>query len=321
MVSKEKYKILYEYSKPVIWNVTGFGNNEQLSILHRIIELLTLYDIDIPIKVLHGSYSCKYNGGRDCLYVMERNGIESIVKNINNKNIGIKLTFSNSNNHKDTFEEEELRWYLDLLNETKNIGNGVICINDDFAELVKKYYPSLEVVASHVKMEAETVLGETDTVDYYNSKFDLYDLVVFNTYRAFDDNFLSKIKHPEKVEFIVNHSCMTNCKLSKIHHKLTDEGQLIRDKYNHNFNDVVNSEDYKQYRKKLDDLMMKCKMISTKQSLENTVKQQINREEINHLIDNFNITHFKIEGRDAFLQTFITAINKYLINTESLFLF
>ena len=74
-------------------------------------------------------------------------------------------------------------------------------------------------------MELETKMGITDTVDYYNSKFDLYDIVVFNTFRAFDDDFLSKITHPEKVEFIVNHSCTTNCQMAKRHHELIDDLQ------------------------------------------------------------------------------------------------
>ena len=228
MLSKEKTKILYEYDKPIIWNVSVFGNILLMDVLDTLISTLKELGCNNPFSTIHGSYSCKYNGGRTALYYNSWTNIENNIKRYNKKGIGIKLTFSNMNIHKEQFEEKEMRQYLDVLNETKGIGNGIICVNDDFAELVKKNYPDLELVASHVKVELETKMGITDTVDYYNSKFGLYDIVVMNNYRAFDDNFLYEIKHPEKVEFIVNHSCTTNCQLAKYHHSLIDKLQNVK---------------------------------------------------------------------------------------------
>ena len=141
MISEQKTKLIYEYDKPIIWNLSCFGNEYQMMILKNIIEILDKYNIKNPISTIHSSYSCKYNGGRTALYWNSWTNIENKIKYYNQNGIGIKLTFSNRNVHANTFEEEEMRKYLDLLNETKGIGNGIICVNDDFAKLVKKKLP------------------------------------------------------------------------------------------------------------------------------------------------------------------------------------
>lgn len=319
MISKEKDKFLYEYNKPIIWNVSGFGNESNMFTLDNMLEILKKYNFKIPISTLHGSYSCKYNGGRSAIFKSSRTNIENKIKYYNDLGIGIKLTFSNMNIHKDTFEEEEMRWYLDILNERKDIGNGIICVNDDFAELVKKNYPDLDLVASHVKMELETKMGISDTSDYYNSKFDLYDIVVVNTYRAFDDDFLSKITHPEKIEFIVNRSCSTNCQVSNYHHQLIDKLQELKVKYNNDQKKLQMSREYIDTKKKVSDLLIKCQKIKAQNDYEKIRRQFINREEINYLANTYNITKFKIEGRDLSTYEFIINMGKYFFNRESFY--
>ncbi len=319
MISKEKEKFLYEYDKPIIWNLSCFGNEYQMFLLDNIIEILDKYNVKNPISTIHGSYSCKYNGGRTALYYNSWTNIENKINHFNKLGIGIKLTFSNRNIHANTFEEEEMRKYLDLLNETKGIGNGIICVNDDFAELVKKNYPDLDLVASHVKMELETKMGITDTVDYYNSKFDLYDIVVFNTFRAFDDDFLSKITHPEKVEFIVNHSCTTNCQIAKRHHELIDDLQQKKIEFNHDKKRLDMNRDVIDLRKELNQILANCREIKEKNIFDKLCRQFINREEINHLANTFNINRFKIEGRDLSNYEFIMSLDRYITNNQSMY--
>jgi len=317
MISKEKYKFLYEYDKPIIWNLSCFGNENQMFIFDNFLDILERNNISNPISTIHGSYSCKYNGGRAAIYWNSKTNIENKIRHYNNKGIGIKLTFSNSFIHKDTFEEEEMRWYLDLLNETKGIGNGIICVNDDFAELVKKNYPDLDLVSSHVKVEMETEMGKTDTPDYYNSKFDLYDIVVCNTYRAFDDNFLQKITYPEKLEFIVNRSCTTNCPMAKYHHELIEKIQERKSAYNNNVKLVKKDLEYNTTRNKVKELLNKCINIKYQNTKEKLQYQFINKEEINYLANTYNITKFKIEGRDLSTIEFLTNLSRFIINKES----
>jgi len=319
MISEQKTQLLYQYDKPIIWNLSCFGNEYQMLIFNNLLNILKKYNIKNPISTIHGSYSCKYNGGRTALYWNSWTNIENKIKQFNNKGIGIKLTFSNRNVNADTFEEEEMRKYLDLLNEIKGIGNGIICVNDDFAELVKKNYPDLELVASHVKMEMETKMGITDTVDYYNSKFDLYDIVVFNTFRAFDDEFLSKITHPEKVEFIVNHSCTTNCQMAKRHHELIDDLQERKAFLNNDKKLVDKDRKVLDIRKEIQKMLTKCVEIKEQNIHEKLCRQFINREEINHLLNTFGINRFKIEGRDLSNFEFLINFDRFIINNESIY--
>lgn len=319
MISKEKTNLLYTYDQPLIWNLSCFGNEYHMFLLDCILDIFQKYGQKFPLTSIHGSYSCKYNGGRSALYFNSKTNIEEKIKKYNKLGIGIKMTFSNMHVHKEQFEEEEMRWYLDLLNETKGIGNGIICVNDDFAELVKKNYPDLDLVASHVKMELETKMGITDTIDYYNSKFDLYDIVVMNTFRAFDDDFLSQITHPEKLEFIVNHSCTTNCPFAKYHHELIDKGQELKVMLGHNEKALHTNKEYIDTNYKIQELLKKCRAIKDENNYEKLVKQIINRDEINYLANTYGITRFKIEGRDLSSYEFLVNLNKYIINDSSIY--
>lgn len=317
MISKEKEKFLYEYDKPIIWNLSCFGNEYQMFILDNIIGILKEYGFANPFTTIHGSYSCKYNGGRSACYTNSRTNIENKIRHYNELGLGIKLTFSNKANTADVFEEEDMRWYLDLLNEYKGIGNGIICVNDDFAELVKKNYPDLDLVSSHVKVELETKMGITDTPDYYNSKFDLYDIVVCNTARAFDDEFLNNITHPEKLEFIVNRSCTTNCQFAKYHHELIDKIQERKVAVGNNQKRLLMDREYLDTKKKITDLLKTCEEIKEQNIHDKLCRQMINREEINYLTNTYNITKFKIEGRDLSNYEFISNLSRYILNRES----
>lgn len=318
MLSKKKENIVYTYEKPVEWNITGFGEENLMKNVLAIIDVLKRFNFKNPFKTIHGSYVCKYNGGRDAYYVAERDTILNRIRYFNHTlGMGVKLTFSNKSIHREQFYEEEMQWYLNVLNEAKGLGNGIICVNDDFAEMVKSSFPDLELVASHVKLVSETKPGITDTPDYYNSKFDLYDTVVMNSFRAFDDDFLSKIKHPERVEFIVNHYCTTNCQMASYHHDLIEKLQYLKIKYNNDDKILDHNDEYLDVKRKMDKLIDECHAFKYKNMEYLLARQKLNREEINYLIKNFGITKFKIEGRDTGNVPFYNAINKYIIDSES----
>lgn len=314
MISEQKDNFLYTYDKPIIWNLSCFGNLQHMATFNNLIQILKENNVEMPKWTLHGSFTCKYNGGRISHFHDTFENIKSYIKYYNEQGIGVKMTFSNMDIHKEQFEEKEMRQYLDLLNETKGISNGIICVNDDFAELVKKNYPDLELVASYVKMELETKIGITDTPDYYNSKFDLYDVVVMNAFRAFDDDFLSKITHPEKAEFIVNHFCATNCPYGAEHHKNIELMQKVQLKNNFDDNAVSNDPEYIEWIKHNKCIQKKCSV--TVNTLEKIKTQYINRDEINHLVNTFGINKFKIEGRDYIDNHFLLDLYSYIINIQ-----
>ena len=140
-----------------------------------------------------------------------------------------------------------------------------------------------------------------------------------NTYRAFDDDFLSKITHPEKVEFIVNHSCSTNCPVAKRHHELIDDLQQRKVELGHDRKKIDKDRIILDLRKEINDMLLKCVDKKEKNILDNLLHQFINKNEINNLINTFGINRFKIEGRDLSAFEFQTSLSRYLTNNESMF--
>ena len=316
MISKEKTNYLYKYDNKIYWNVGVIYNH--LFNFKNLINMLKYYNIDIPISFIHGSWLSKFNGGRfSALQLSTEDEIKNDVKFFNDNNIGIKLTFSRDDYTEKDFDDPEMRFYLDTLAENPNVRNGIICQMDKFAEFLKKEYPMLEITASYCKHEFETRPGYTDTSDYYNKLFDLYDIVVINSTKAFNDEFLSEIKYPGRVEFIVNHLCAPNCQIAKKHHTLAANKGLCEYYINKDINK-------KYYVQKFQDLIKENEEIDEKCILQHyhckiLDQQFINKEEVNYL-SNLGFNIFKIEGRDRGWSWFLYSFINYIINQDSNFI-
>lgn len=317
MLSEQKTQYIQRYDGPVIWNVSGFGNDELMNFMYLLHSFCEKMHITFPIQSIHGLYNSKFNGGRECLSSATNGVIKHSVKLFNDRNVAVKFTLSNMNIAEKDFDDSELRFLLDTIAETSNNSNknGVICVSDKFAEFVRNTYPNLELISSHVKMEMETKMGITDTPEYYNRLFDLYDTVVLNTYRAFDDEFLSQILYPGRIEFIVNHVCRTNCQISCQHHKYIDDLSRMKDR-------IVKGEikpgddECKRVESNIRKLMFFCNHSLDFQNEDKVKYMKLNHEEINHLTT-LDVKHFKIEGRDLPLFRMKNALFQYVFNPES----
>jgi len=315
MISEKKFDFLYKYDKPINWNVTGFGNEIFMYIIQEYLGYIKKFNVENPIKTIHGSYISKYNGGRLASYIYSNNYIYDKIREFNNMGIGVKLTFSNPYFTQETLEEKELNEYLEVLNERKDLENGIICSVDDFADYIHQKYPSIKVTSSYVKMASETQLGKTDTVDYYNNLFDKYDIIVINTAKAFDDEFLDQIKYKDRIEFIVNNSCNLNCPIAHKHYeKMYKFSQRIKYLYENN----IRTTDPKMELivKDLKSINDNCRLRRIQNNIEKIKYQQLNRDEINYLC-NKGINNFKLEGRDLDFEFFITILFTYIFNNES----
>jgi hypothetical protein len=139
-----------------------------------------------------------------------------------------------------------------------------------------------------------------------------------NSTRAFDDDFLSKINHPEKIEIIVNHYCTPNCLKAAYHHSIIDKVQEFKIKYNGDMAAANRDKEFAEVLNKLNKLSVDCRNIKDSSSLEVLSKQRLNREEINHLAKDFNITNFKLEGRDFSETYMLNYINNFILNEQSI---
>ena len=317
MLSEKKFDILYKYDNHINWNITGFGNDIMTYMLIKYIKYIKDLGLENPIKTIHGSYISKYNGGRITLYTRPKNYIYDKIREINSLGVGIKLTFSNPYMTKETFEENELNEYLEVLSENKNVNNGIICSVDDFADFIHKKYPSIEVTSSYVKMAMETRIGKTDTTEYYNNLFNKYDKVVLNTGRAFEDEFIDQIKYKDRIEFIVNNTCNLNCPIAHKHYEgMYKLCQRVRYLYENNIKKT--DPQIELIRKDLKKIVNNCKERRLQLNIDNMKYQQLNREEIN-LLSNKGIINFKIEGRDLDFILFRGTLFRYIFVNDSIF--
>jgi len=318
MLSENKLNnILYKYDKPINWNVTGFGNDIITFIVLKYIKYIKDLGLENSIKTIHGSYISKYNGGRLALFTRTNQYIYDKIREINSLGVGVKLTFSNPYITQETLEEKELNEYLEVLSENKEVNNGIICSVDDFADYIHQKYPSIEVTSSYVKMATETKIGKTDTVDYYNNLFDKYDKVVINTARAFEDEFIDQIKYKDRIEFIVNNTCNLNCPIAHKHYEnMYKLSQRIKYLYD---NKIFRTDPQVELiRKELRKINLNCKERRLALNIDNLKYQQLNREEINSLV-NKGIVNFKLEGRDIDFILFRSSLFKYIYVNDSIF--
>ena len=316
MIDNSKLDLLYKYDKPINWNVSCFGNDELMYDVISYIKYLDKHHIENPIKTVHGSYISKYGGGRPNYYIRNSNDIYDKIREFNDLGIGVKMTFSNPYFTKEWLEEKELNEYLEVLSERKDLENGIICSIDEFADYIHKKYPNLVVTSSYVKMANETRMGKTDTTDYYNKLFDLYDIVVMNTYRAFDDEFLDQIKYKDRIEFIVNNTCNVNCQIAHKHYEAMYE-DIQRRKFLYENNLSLNDPKLIIIRDKINKVLDNCNKRRLTNNPNKLKYQQLYRNEINHLL-NKGINHFKLEGRDFDLYLFRFYIFRYIFNNESI---
>ena len=317
MISKEKTNLLYTYDNPINWNLSGFGNEVHMYTIIEYIKLLNKFGVNKFISTINGSYISKYNGGRIAMYIQDPNKIYDKIREFNNLGVGVKLTFSYSNMNKDLFEDQELRGYLEVLSENKNVNNGIICSVDDFANFIHQKYPSIIVTSSYVKMAIETKLGLTDTVDYYNKLFNLYDIVVCNTSKAFDDNFLNNIKYIDRIEFIVNNSCNLNCQIACKHYdNMFDISQRVRYLDEHKI--YKTDPKLELLRRESNKINDNCIFRKQKNDIDKLKYEFINRDEINEL-SNLGVKYFKLEGRDLDYAELKNNLFSYIINNQSIF--
>ena len=317
MFADNKFDFLYKYDSEINWNVTGFGNEILMYIVDEYINHLQEFNVTIPIKTIHGSYISKYNGGRLALYTRPISYVCDKIKHFNNLGIGVKLTFSTPNINKEMFDDTELNTYLEVLNDTPNLNNGIICSVDNFAEFIHNKYPNIEVTSSYVKMATETQMGKTDTFEYYNRLFNIYDKVVVNTFRAFDDDFIENIIYKDRIEFIVNNGCNVNCPIAIKHYDaMYRYSQRIKYLYENKLLNKIDPQ-LELIQKDLLKIGNNCLSRRNNKNIDNIKYQQINRNEINILLKK-GIKNFKIEGRDINFDYFRTILFTYIFNNDSI---
>jgi len=294
-------QLLKDYGGEIDWNVGALFAHD--SFIHNLFDMCQDLGYEIPIKYVFGSIPCKFQGGRFAPKNMIIKEAIRLIESYNSRNIGCRLTFSNVFITEEDLANERSNKLLEAINKVEGRLNGVIVSSDLLAEYIREKYDNLELISSMVKPSCEVGLGDyKDTTEYYNSLFELYDIVVINPSKVNDSDFLRNIKYPERVEFIANHRCVPNCPRAKLHY----ETQMrISDKYLKE--GMVSEEDTEI----INNLKTKCHDVKNKNPLLGSTFSCSDIEKLTRL----GYKHFKIEGRDNDDITFARDLGDYIFNT------
>lgn len=261
--------------------------------------------VRFPVDYVFGSVSCLFQGGRAAPIVFDRDNACEIFDRYAQIGVGCRLTFSNYEISEADLGDEESNFLLERLNLGEN--NGVIVSSDLLADYIADAYPNLQLISSLVKPTVENKLGCEEPA-YYNELFERYDIVVVNSAFAFDDDYLAKIEHPDRVEFIVNHRCRPNCPLSKDHY--TTQTLAARAASTGNF--IAQ----RRLEGKLTQINGEC---LRRRHEDPALNSLISASRIEELIE-MGYRHFKLEGRDYPLTTMVHDIGTWLFEPDGIYL-
>lgn len=297
--------IVKRYSNADIdWNIGSLYAHDDF--VWKVLRVCNEINESSNINHVFGSIPCVLQGGRIPPRDASISDALDIIDTYNSLGVGCRFTFSSTIITDEDLNDDMSNQILSRIEENNskydNVKNGVIVASDKLATYLKERYESLELIASQVKPSVEVGLGN-DTSDYYNSLFDMYDIVVVNPFKINDGVFLDKLNHHDRVEFIVNHRCLPNCPMAGRHYQLQEK--IGKDfLLNGNISDELLN-DMKELNSTCDDRRTKFPLAGDSMSY----------SDIEYLIS-LGFKHFKLEGRDCPGTTFVRDMGDYIFNHE-----
>ena len=174
---------------------------------------------DVEIGSFFGCFPlCLWNGGRSTGNDQCDAGfVKSVIKNVNDAGIPVRFTFNSP-----VVKEEDLDDpFCNFCVEQANNGmNEFMIMSPILEEYLRKKFPNFAYNSSTCK--------EIKDIDTLNAEIDRdYQYVVldYNLNNRWD--FLSQVKHPEKLEVLVNTLCIPNCPRRGEHYKTIAINQKI----------------------------------------------------------------------------------------------
>ena len=266
-----------------------FYFNKELNLY--LIDLMQLHPEyfynDICIKAVYGSFpGTIWNGGRQIpMKTISRIDIDNIIKEFNDRNIGLNFTFTNF-----LLEENHVYdSYCNLIAELAHNNLNSIIINSPILEThLRQKYPNFNYILSTTKCERN--------VEAINNCCEKYDLVVPDYRDVVNPAFLASLKYPNKIELLVNAYCNPACKLREKHYYNLSYGQL--------------------HFTRIHDETLKCptRFRSFLESLNFPTVLKV--EDIYGKYKDMGFTNFKIEGRLTHVVDVIESYVYYLVKPE-----
>ncbi|MBE6472665.1 MAG: hypothetical protein E7Z99_03670 [Coriobacteriaceae bacterium] len=177
-----------------------------------------LFD-DVEIESVYGGFpGIKLGGGRNNAGAeAPLDAVERLVGRYNELGVACNVTFSNQFATGASLRECAYdRQVLAVL--AAGEGNGVIVWSDELARAVRDEFPELKIIASTTK----ALVSAEDVED----ACECYDRVVLDYSLTKDEAFIKGLRHPERIEVMVNEYCTPGCPFRAEHYREVSRAQL-----------------------------------------------------------------------------------------------
>ena len=204
----------------IFFHLPGFSNNLNINlalvgILNKFSEC---FHDGIRIASFFGSFpNAIWNGGRCEFGQIDIPKFQDTIERINSLGIAIRYTFTNCLIKEEHLSDEYCNRLMDLCDNGKN----EVLVNSPCLErYLRSNYPGYKYVLSSTAL--------TRGFEAVNTACKYYDLVVADYRDVKEMAFLQEISSRNKVEIMVNESCVMGCKYRREHYELISRSQLTR---------------------------------------------------------------------------------------------
>ena len=216
---------LRDYGADLQWNVGSLFCHEQ--VIYGLLQFFRYFNIPNPIKWVFGSIPSLMTGGRvPLIEIALKDALQTLAAHIE-EGLACRLTLSNPHADAKMIREDSINAALmSFLNTHPVEGkrHGIIVTSDILAQHARDAYPNLEVILSIIRPAYDVGYGPgKDTLEWYSEKLTdpLYDVVVVNNAKLYEEGFLEALPCKDKVELLACHDCMRNCQMAKEHYERT----------------------------------------------------------------------------------------------------
>lgn len=297
-------ELVKRYNEDVSWCIGSLFAHD--GFVTRAIRVCKEIGENPNIDYVFGGIPCVMNGGR----IPSRDAKDikdafDIIDEYNSLGISCRLTFSSmllTDEDLGDSRSNELLERLHSNNKEYGTDNGVFVSLDGLANYIRVNYDSLSIISSLVKPSVEIGLGN-ESADYYNRLFDTYDRVTVNPFYVNDINFLHSLDNHDKIDFIVNHRCLPNCKFASQHYMT----QMYVEKDLRN-PEESSKEELSSHLTELKKVQDYCYSVKKKYPLAGV---SYSDSEIDLLISE-GFKNFRLEGREYDGRTFVRDMGDYI---------
>jgi collagenase-like PrtC family protease len=279
---------------------------KQLEVLQVLIDRPEMLKHEFRITSVYGSFpNVIWNGGRHTLhlinpldtsireYLVTKNrewydplGMESLVRAYNDRNIGIRYTFSNPLITKEHLNDARANLTLEIAH---NPLNAVITSNPIIEEYVRKKYPKFKIICS--------ATANNLSLPFLKRRIEEVDLLVIPPEYNKHLELIQELG-ASKIEVIINERCVPFCPSRMRHYEAESQTQLTLDTsyQEYVYHSSCPAIKAAESGKEPPDMVMDDQLIGTLQKI--------------------GVEHFKFVGRQMTIQEFIVEVDKLLIKEE-----